>query len=253
MANKLKYFVGNWKMFGNLNSFRIVHQINAFCKKYRKHQKNYKVILCVPSTLIYYFSNKIKSKFVSIGGQNCHRNNKFGSFTGSITAGMLKNAGAKYVILGHSENRFEGDTEQEIKKKIETSVKEKLNIIFCIGETAKEKKKGKTFAVLKKQLINSIYKSNSISKIIIAYEPRWSIGTGKIPKITELTKIFSFIKKELKKIFKTKKSISVLYGGSVNDKNINMFTSISNLDGFLIGGSSQSSKKFIDIIKNYYK
>ena len=240
-------------MFGNLNSFRIVNQIDAFCNRYRKIEKNYKVILCVPSTLIYYFSNEIRSKFVSIGGQNCHANNKFGPFTGSLTAGMLKNAGANYVILGHSENRLTGDSDKEIKKKIESAVKEKLNIIFCIGETASEKRNGKTFAVLKKQLNNSINKSHKEKKIIIAYEPRWSIGTGKLPKITELIKIFVFIKKELRKKFKTKKSNLVLYGGSVNDRNINMFSSISDVDGFLIGGFSQSSKKFIDIIKNYYK
>ena len=253
MTNKLKYFVGNWKMFGHLNSLRIVHQINKFCKKYRKYQKNHKVILCVPDTLIYYISNKIKSKLISIGGQNCHRNNKFGPFTGSVSAGMLKNAGAKYIILGHSENRFEGETDKEIKKKIQSAVKEKLNIIFCIGETAKEKKNGKTFVTLKRQLINSIPKTNLMEKIIVAYEPRWSIGTGKIPSASELTNIFIFIKKELKKILKSKKTNKILYGGSVNAHNINMFSSMSDLDGFLIGGASQSSKKFIDIIKNYYK
>tara|TARA_B110000438_G_scaffold177234_1_gene169390 strand:+ start:2193 stop:2954 length:762 start_codon:yes stop_codon:yes gene_type:complete len=253
MTNKLKYFIGNWKMFGNLNSLRIIDQIEAFCNKYRKYRQNYKVILCVPSTLIYYFSNKIRYNFVSIGAQNCHKNNKFGSFTGSLTAGMLKNAGASYIILGHSENRLEGDTNKEIKQKIESAIKEKLNIIFCIGETAKEKKSGKTFTVLKKQINNSISKSYEMKKIIIAYEPRWSIGTGKIPRINDLSKIFNFIKKELRKSFKTKKSNLVLYGGSLSGKNINMFSSISDLDGFLIGGSSQSSKKFIDIIKNYYK
>ena len=253
MTNKLKYFVGNWKMFGNLNSFRIIQQIDTFCKKHSKYQKNYKVILCVPTTLIYFFSTKIKSKILSLGGQNCHKNNKFGPFTGFLTAGMLKNAGAKYVILGHSETRHQGETNYEIKKKIESATKEKLNIIFCIGETEEEKKNGKTFSVLKKQLIDSISKTNKMSKIIIAYEPRWSIGTGIIPKTTELTKIFIFIKNELKKNFKSQKSNLILYGGSVNDKNINIFSTIHELDGFLIGAASQSSKKFIDIIKNYYK
>ena len=253
MTNKLKYFVGNWKMFGNLNSFRIILQIDAFCKKHSKYQKNYKVILCVPTTLIYFFSTKIKSKMLSLGGQNCHENNTFGPFTGSLTAGMLKNAGAKYIILGHSENRNQGETNFEIKKKIESAIKEKLNIIFCIGETKEEKKNGKTFSVLKNQLNNSIFKIKNIDKIIIAYEPRWSIGSGKIPKVSEISRIFSFIKKELKSNIKTQKSNYVLYGGSISGKNINMFSTITDVDGFLIGGSSQSSKKFIDIIKNYYK
>jgi len=250
MTNKLKYFIGNWKMFGSLNSINIVHQIDTFCKRYRK---NYKVVICVPSTLIYYFSNKIKSKYISIGGQNCHENNKFGAFTGSINASLVKDAGANYIILGHSENRSEGETDQEIRKKIISAAKKKLNIIFCIGETAQEKKSGKTFTVLKRQLKNSIYSKNFMNRIIIAYEPRWAIGTGKLPNPLELRKIFIFIKKFLEKKFKIKKPNPVLYGGSVNKANINMFSSISEIDGFLIGESSKSSKKFIDIIKNYYK
>ena len=100
---------------------------------------------------------------------------------------------------------------------------------------------------------NSLKKKFNINKIIIAYEPVWAIGTNKIPKMDELENIIKFIKNSFKKIFKTKKSVKVLYGGSVNDKNIKLFTSIPEMDGFLIGGASQSSKKFIDIIKNYYK
>jgi triosephosphate isomerase len=253
MTNKLKYFVGNWKMFGDLNSLHIVRKIDTFCNKYKKYQKKYKVVICVPSTLIYYFTNKIKSKFISVGGQNCHESYRSGPFTGSITAGMLKNVGANYVIIGHSENRSDGDTNLKIRKKIESAIKEKLNIILCIGETGKEKKSGKTLSVLKKQLMNSFVNQNNGKKIIIAYEPRWSIGTGKTPNTSELTKIFFFIKKTLKNNFKVKKSNLVLYGGSVNSANINMFSSISEIDGFLVGGSSQSAKKFIDIIKNYYK
>ena len=96
-------------------------------------------------------------------------------------------------------------------------------------------------------------KNFNLNKIIFAYEPVWAIGTNKIPKIKELKNTIKFIKNEFKKIFKTKKSAIVLYGGSVNPKNISLFSSISEIDGFLIGGASQSSKKFIDIIINYYK
>ena len=116
-----------------------------------------------------------------------------------------------------------------------------------------EKKKKKTFSVLRKQLNNCLMRKFKINKILIAYEPVWSIGTNKIPKIDELKKTVYFINKEVKKIFKTKKSPKILYGGSVNEKNIRLFSLISDLDGFLIGGASQSSKKFIDIVKNYYK
>ena len=239
-------------MFGDFGSFKVVHKINQFNHKQKKLYK-IKVILCVPNTLIYFFKKKLKSKHLSLGVQNCHYHQGSGPFTGSISAAMLKNAGAEYVILGHSENRSEVDTNNLIRKKITSALNQKLNVIFCIGETYKEKSKGNTFSILKNQIKNSLKKNFNLNKIIFAYEPVWAIGTNKIPKIKELKNTIKFIKNEFKKIFKTKKSAIVLYGGSVNPKNICLFSSISEIDGFLIGGASQSSKKFIDIIKNYYK
>ncbi len=252
MTNKLKYFIGNWKMFGDFGSFKIINKINQFTYKYRKLNKK-KIILCVPNTLIYYFKKRLKSKFISLGAQNCHHYETYGAFTGSVNASMLKKMGAEYIILGHSENRSEGETSQIIKKKIISALNQKLNIIFCIGETYKEKKRGKTFSILRKQLRNSLERKFDINKIIFAYEPVWSIGSNKIPKMNELRNTIKFIKNEYKNIFKTKKFPKVLYGGSVNYKNIRLFSLISEIDGFLIGGASQSSKKFIDIIRNYYK
>jgi len=165
---------------------------------------------------------------------------------------MLKNVGAKYIILGHSENRAEGDTNKMISKKIESALKNNLKVIFCIGETLRDKLNGRTFSILKKQLKSSVKKKFDVKNIIIAYEPVWSIGTGRIPKTLDIEKNLKFIKKEFKKIVKKKDSPVVLYGGSVNSKNIRNFSSNNEIDGFLIGGASQSSKKFIDIIKNYY-
>ena len=253
MTNKLKYFIGNWKMFGDFSSLKIIYQIHRFCVRFKRRHKKNKIILCVPTTLIYYFNTKLKSKFISIGAQNCHSHKTYGPFTGSVSASMLKNAGAKYVILGHSENRAEGDTNQLIKKKIESALNQKLNIIFCIGETFNEKRDGKTLLILKNQMRGSVSKKYDLKKIIIAYEPVWSIGTGKIPKIQELKKTFKYIKSEFKKNFRTTTFPTVLYGGSVNVNNISIFSSISEIDGFLVGKGSQSSDKFIDIIKNYYK
>ena len=252
MTNKLIHFIGNWKMFGDFSSIKIINKIDKFFSVFKKKHKKNKIVLCVPNPLIYFLSKNKKVKNISIGAQNCHHE-KHGPFTGSVSAAMIKNSGAKFVILGHSDNRSEGDTNKKIKNKIASALEEKLNVIFCIGETLKQKKEKKTFSVLKKQLKESLIKSYDIEKIMVAYEPIWSIGTGKIPKINELVKIFTFIKKEIKKILKTKKRAIVLYGGSVNDKNVSMFSSIKDIDGFLIGGASRSSKKFIDIIKNYYK
>ena len=116
MTNKLKYFVGNWKMFGDLGSFQIIRKINRFNHKYKKLNR-VKIILCVPNTLIHFFKKKLKSKFISLGVQNCHFYEDYGPFTGSVNASMLKKVGAEYIILGHSENRLEGETSQLIKKK----------------------------------------------------------------------------------------------------------------------------------------
>ena len=195
----------------------------------------------------------IKSKYTLLGAQNCHHHNEYGPFTGSVNASMIKKSGAKFIILGHSENRSDGETNQLIKKKIKSALSEKLRVIFCIGETLKEKKAGLTFSILKKQIRGSLDKKFNLESVILAYEPVWSIGTNKIPTTSELRNSIKFIKNEFKRSFKTKTYPKVLYGGSVNSKNITLFSSISEIDGFLVGASSQSHKKFIDIIKNYYK
>ena len=252
MTNKLKYFIGNWKMFGDFSSFKIIYKINQYIYKEKNFNKK-KIVLCVPNTLIHFFQKKLKSKLISLGAQNCHYNETYGPFTGSVNASMLKKIGAEYIILGHSENRLEGETNQIIKKKIISALNQKLNVIFCIGETYKEKSKGKTFSILRKQIKSSLNKKFIKNKIILAYEPVWSIGTNKIPKKSELQNTIKFIKKDFRKIFKTDKSPKVLYGGSVNHQSIGLLSSISEIDGFLIGSASQSAKKFIDIVKNYYK
>ena len=251
MTNKLKYFVGNWKMFGDFSSFKIINEINHHIYKDKSRKK--KIILCVPSILLAFFKNKLKKKSISFGAQNCHHHEGYGSFTGSVSAKMIKNAGAEYVILGHAENRAEGDSNQIVKKKVVSALNQKLNVILCVGEKFIDKKKGKTFSFIRKQLKESIENNFNIKRIILAYEPIWSIGSNKIPTTKELRNIFTFIKKEFKKTFKTSKSPKILYGGSVNSKNIKLLSSIEEIDGFLIGGASRSSKNFIDIIKNYYK
>ena len=253
MTNKLRYFIGNWKMFGDLGSFKIVHKINLFSRETKKKYNKKKIVLCVPNTLISLFRKKLKSKAISLGVQNCHHYENYGPFTGSVNASMLKKVGAEYVILGHSENRLEGETGNLIKKKIISALNQKLNIIFCIGETYSQKRSKKTFRILGKQIKNSLEKRFNMNKIFIAYEPVWSIGSNKIPKKNELKKTIMFIKNNVKKILKKKKLPIVLYGGSISPRNIGLFSSIPEIDGFLIGGASQSSKKFIDIVKNYYK
>ena len=193
-----------------------------------------------------------KNKKISIGSQNCYQKEQFSSNTAAVSPYMLRSVGAQYTLVGHSDNRGEGDTDLMLKDKVKFALKNNLKVVFCIGENKSEKKNKKTLSVLKRQLIKVLEKNFNKNNIIVAYEPIWSIGTGKIPIASELKKTTIHIKNVLENIFK-KNSPAVLYGGSVDESNVKMFKEIKEIDGFLIGGASKSSKKFIDIIKNYYR
>ena len=247
----MRYFIGNWKMFGIPKSINILNKINKFNSK-DKNRNKYRVIITPPYTLIESFSKYFKNKKISIGSQNCYQKDQFSSNTAAVSPYMLRSVGAKYTLIGHSDNRGEGDTDSMLKDKVEFALKNNLKVVFCIGENKSEKKNNRTLAVLKKQLTNVLEKKFNKNNIVVAYEPIWSIGTGKIPGAEDLKKTTVHIKKILKNIFK-KNSPAVLYGGSVDGTNVEMFKQITEIDGFLIGGASKSSKKFIDIIKNYYR
>ena len=240
------YFIANWKMYGNLSSINTVKNVINLSKKTKF--KKIKIIYCPPYTLLRPLIKKLRKSKIQVGAQNCHTDNEFGAYTGSVNAKMIKSVGGKFVIIGHSENRLEGDSNKKINLKIKSSLKENLKVIFCIGENLKEKRNKKTNKILKSQIINGLKNVKNLNNIIVAYEPIWAIGTGIIPKSNDLDKQVKTIKKILNKRFKSKNP-KVLYGGSVNSKNISDLTQISSIDGFLIGGASQNSKNFIDIIK----
>ena len=238
------YFIANWKMFGGLSTLNSLKKVIKFLKIFKK-SKNIKIIYCPPSTLIRPMFKKVINSKIQIGAQNCHESITYGASTGSINPMMLKNVGAKYVILGHSENRESGETDKLINSKNKAVIKSGLKVIFCIGETIGQKRKKITKKTLSKQISIGLQNVKRRKNIVIAYEPVWSIGTGVIPKPDDLINTINFIKKKVR-------NIKVLYGGSVNPKNINKLKLIKNIDGFLIGGASQDPKKFIDIIKKTY-
>jgi len=245
MTNKYMYFIANWKMFGALKTLNSLKKVISYSNNNKKNKLN--IIYCPPATLIRPLFKKLIKSSIEVGAQNCHESKSYASLTGQINSGMLKDIGAKYVILGHSENRQTGEDNILINKKIKSSLKSGLKVILCIGETLKEKKNNKTNKVLNSQIKDCLSGIKNYSNVIIAYEPVWAIGTGKIPKLDDLKNNILYIKKKFKK-----KSIKVLYGGSVNGKNINDLKKISLIDGFLIGGESRDPNKFIDIIKKTY-
>ena len=239
------YFVANWKMYGNLSSLNTLNRVIRFSKS--KEIIKGRLIYCPPYTLISSFSKKFKNCQIGIGGQNCHESENFGPFTGSVNSHMLKNIGAHFVIIGHSENREKGENDKLINLKVKSALKAKLKVIFCIGETLNEKRRKKTQSTLSKQIKIGLDGIKNKSSIFIAYEPVWAIGTGVIPKPKDLLKTVEFIKSKFKG-----KIPKVLYGGSVNPQNIKELKKINNIDGFLIGGASQNVNKFIDIVKKTY-
>jgi len=244
MTNKYMYFVANWKMFGDFKSLKLVNKVISFSKKFKSSK--FKIIYLPPTTLICPMAQMVKNTKIEVGAQNCHHQDNYGAETGSVNAKMVRGVGAKYVILGHSENRENGESDKIINQKIKTALKNKLKVILCIGEKIKDKRNKKTKSILSKQIKLGLKGIKLNNNIIIAYEPVWAIGSGMIPKSNELLYTIDFIKSRFKQ------NLKILYGGSVNDKNIKELKTIHNIDGFLVGGASQNSKKFIDIIKKTY-
>ena len=234
---------GNWKMNGLRENFNEISLIDA-----ASEDVNCDVILCVPDTLIREMSEQTKNIFS--GGQNCHIETS-GAFTGDVSAEMIKDAGASYVIVGHSERRVNyNENNNLIKSKAQAALNEGLKTIVCIGETLTERETGVTLDIIKKQLLESLPQEITGETIIIAYEPVWAIGTGLTPSIEQITEVHDFIRSELENNFGqlVGQSINILYGGSMNAKNVGEISAIENVDGGLVGGASLKADSFIPII-----
>ena len=239
--NKGKLIVANWKM-----NFLYKDAFN-FCKKIllkKKLIKN-KFVICPPTTLILQLSSTFKG--ITFGAQDCHYE-KLGAYTGDISALMLKDINCKHVIIGHSERRkYYFEDHIILKRKIESVINAGLIPIYCIGEDINIKRKDKTKNHLLRQLLNTLPKKNK-NKIIIAYEPIWSIGTGNTPTVNEIEDVNLYIKKIITKINLSYEKTSILYGGSVSKHNSLVFLDNKNIDGLLIGGASLNLNTFFSIL-----
>lgn len=227
--------VANWKM----NCLRSEAERLIAGLKAGYSGKN-AVVLCPPFTLLSIVSDHIKDTKMELGAQNCHSEEK-GAYTGDISPTQLRDIGAKYVIVGHSERRTHYKCDDDVvKKKAIAAIKSGLTPIICIGETGEERKSGKTENVIISQIENSVPK-DSKDKYIIAYEPVWAIGTGITPTNDEIARTHALISAKLP-------GIKILYGGSVNDINCSEIAGISNVSGFLVGGASLDPIKFTKIM-----
>ncbi|MGB9743127.1 MAG: triose-phosphate isomerase [Minisyncoccales bacterium] len=232
--------VGNWKT----NPVSLVEAKHLFnlIKRGVKNLKKTEVVICPP--FLFLSELKKNQKPIKLGAQNCFWAEK-GAFTGEISPLMLKNLGCDYVILGHSERRALGETDMMINKKITACLKAKLIPILCLGETEEQRKTGKTFEILKKQL-TAAFKNLKLkienSPLCVAYEPVWAIGTGKACDIREARRINNFLNN-------LTHHLPLLYGGSVNAQNGIAYLTQAGFQGLLVGGLSLKVNDFVKLIK----
>ena len=246
---------GNWKM--NCNKEEAIKLVNEITKDNNIFNKS-EVIIFPPHLMLHQISQIIKNKNLKLGAQDCSIYDD-GAFTGQVSSNMILDAGCEYVILGHSERRVLcNETSEDISKKFFQAYSKGLNAIICIGENLKERENNKYLSVLEDQIRISLSKirefeiSSVKNKVIIAYEPIWAIGTGKVATNKNIEEVHSFIKHLLKDDFKIGLDIPVIYGGSVNENNSLDIFNIKNVDGVLVGGASLKSDSFLKIINNSF-
>ena len=232
-----KLIVANWKMN---NDFTDIKPFVKYVKKFQKNKNG--LVVCVPAVMIKTFADSAKG-VVETGAQNCYFAEK-GAYTGEISSKMVKNSGANYVIVGHSERRqIFGETNEMLNKKLKACLANGLKVIFCIGETLEEKSKYKS--VLKKEIVEGFDGVTDFSDIVIAYEPIWAIGTGKVATTADISKVHAYIKNLVKETFNV--DVQVLYGGSVKPSNSGEILALSEVDGVLIGGASLKAEDYVAI------
>ncbi len=247
--NRRKILAANWKM--NKTS----SETSVFFKELEPllpKKNTVELVIAPPFTSLETASSLAKSCGVSLAAQNMHWEEK-GAFTGEVSASMLKAIGCEYVILGHSERRHVfHETDEHIHKKIKAALNQGLKIIFCVGEKLEERETNKTFSVLESQVKSGLSEVSKaqLKDMVIAYEPVWAIGTGKVAEPAQAEEAHRFIRKKVWDTYDmdTAAILPILYGGSVTAQNFKAISSEPNIDGALVGGASLQAKSFIEIL-----
>jgi triosephosphate isomerase (TIM) len=246
-----KVIAGNWKMNKDVNE--AVSFVKELKTKVTEFPENVDVIICPPFVALASINEIVKDTKIGLGAQNMHFEEE-GAYTGEVSAKMLKSAGCKYVILGHSERRtYFHETDEMINKKVKKALSSDMTPILCIGETLQEREQGITNQVVEKQVRGALadLSPDQISKIILAYEPVWAIGTGKTASNEQAEEVHAFIRSLIKAVSNQNVAdgIIIQYGGSMKPDNANGLLKQPDIDGGLIGGACLKVDAFMGIIK----
>ncbi|SDH55274.1 triose-phosphate isomerase [Alloyangia pacifica] len=238
-----KLAAGNWKMNGLAAALDELEAMSGAAGGAAE------VLICPPATLV---SQAVAAAGdIAIGGQDCHAKAS-GAHTGDISAEMLKDAGASYVILGHSERRTDhGETDEDVRNKTRAAWDAGLSAVVCVGESLAEREASNTLDIIAGQLAGSIPDGATGHNLVVAYEPIWAIGTGKVPTTDQIGEVHDFMRAKLERRFGegVGRSVRLLYGGSVKPGNAGEIFAVSNVDGALVGGASLKADDFVPIIE----
>lgn len=237
-----KIIAGNWKM--NTSKAEAVALAQALAAKISAPSNGFEMILCPPHGWLAPVGDTLANSAVALGGQDCHQADK-GAYTGNMSAPMLKELGARYVIVGHSERRqYHCETNDIVKNKAEAALKNGLIPIICVGETEAERTSGQHEQSVGKQLQESLPDNGGV---IVAYEPVWAIGTGKTATNEDVANMHAFIRAQVAKQVTGGDTIPLLYGGSVKAANAKDILAIQDVNGVLVGGASLVADEFLAI------